>query len=237
MWALSALGLSVAMLGALLYSFGSMLLELPRRRHPWVALAALGILAVSIWIWLGERVVLPAVLQLLVDDLSPEVKEVRELSKGAGFAAIASMLLALCVTLSPGERDAAAVSARLASLRRWLYVAAALLVAGLLEVAFLLHWPVARLASPEAEAVAQLAAAVTTEAGTLLSILLALTYGSAAWILHERARSLAPAEAGEGWLKERGFGSTLGQHLVRVVALLAPLVAGGPLTALLESLA
>lgn len=235
-WALSALGLTLALLCSVVFAFGSMLLELPRRHHRWVGAAALGILGLSVWIWLGERVVLPGVLHSLVEDLSPAVKEVRELSKGAGCGAITSMLLALCVLLAPGERSAAAVSARIAGLRRWMYVAATLLVAGLLEVGFLLHWPAARLDEVEAAAVAQLAAAVTTAAGTLLSILLALTYGSAAWLLRERALTLAPEVQREEWLKESGFGSSLGQHLVRVFALLAPLVAGGPLTALLDAL-
>lgn len=236
-WALSALGLTVALLGSLVFAWGSMLLEVSPRGRASVAFAAFVVLGLSIVIWLRRTVVLPDVLQLLVNALSGTVREVRELSKGAGFAAIASMLLALCVTLAPGERSAEAVSARLSSLRRWLYVAAALLVAGLLEVAFLLHWPVARLEGVEAQAVAKLADTVTTAAGTLLSILLALTYGSAVWILRARALSLAPTEERGEWMSAQGFGSSLGQHLVRVVALLAPLVAGGPLTALLDALA
>ncbi|MDX1502746.1 MAG: hypothetical protein R3325_10325 [Thermoanaerobaculia bacterium] len=214
----------------------------PRRRRLMLGAAAAAAGA-GIAVFFAESKVLPHFVQILVDDLPPAVVEMRRWLKGLSAAAIVTMVFAFGAPLAVarGDRTLVHLAGQTRRLRTLLFVGTALLVAGLLEIAALLRWPAVQLAKPEGEAVRQAADALAVAAGTLLTVLLLATYGVAALILRARIASLAREEALDAKavtaeLEEQGAGVGLFQQVARLVALLAPLLAGGPVTTILDML-
>jgi hypothetical protein len=206
---------------------------------------ALGLIA-----WRRQVAILPDVLQILVDHLTHAgtctesacnpVKAYRELTKGLSVVAIIGLVFSCSATLLAGARDLHYLADQTRRLRIGLFIAAALLVAGVMEVSLLLHWPTARLPARDAAAIIALADTVSIGNGTVLSLLLVATYGVASLVVldrvRERAAEIEPDRTRrEEWLADNDLASMPTQQLLRVLALVAPLVAGGPLTSLFES--
>lgn len=241
-WALSGIALTLAMIVALIASVAvssAVLRPFGARGRRWMAAAVLICLALGVFVWRNETAMLPSVLQERVDAIAQGVKQARELSKGAAVALILGLLLSMCATLAPCERTAAAVAARTRQLRVLLFVSAGLLVAGVVEISFLLRWPQTRLGPEEAKALGALADSITTAGGGVMAMLLIAGYGISSWTLMTRARSLAPLAtepARHEWLAANGLDSSLTQHLSRALVMISPWVASGPLSSLLDSL-
>jgi hypothetical protein len=133
------------------------------------------------------------------------------------------------------EFDETQLMQRIRLLRPILYVGAATLVIAVLRLSAVHGWATSYLA-PEGElgkSVASLTNGIVGTLGTLLTLLLAGIYLPAVIILRARLRQLAAQQADpEAWMASHGVGLSLSQFLPRVVALLAPLLAG-PLGAIL----
>ena len=127
-------------------------------------------------------------------------------------------------TLLAGARDLQCLADQTRRLRIGLFIAAALLVAGVMEVSLLLHWPPARLPPRDAAAIIILADTVSIGNGTVLSLLLVPPYGVASLIVFDRvqvrAAQLMPDRTKrEEWLTDNGLASLPAQQLLRVLPL------------------
>jgi hypothetical protein len=177
---------------------------------------------------------LPDVLQILVDHLTHPgtckenacnpVKAYRELTKGLSVVAIIGLVFSCSATLLAGARDLQCLADQTRRLRIGLFIAAALLVAGVMEVSLLLHWPPARLPPRDAAAIIILADTVSIGNGTVLSLLLVPPYGVASLIVFDRvqvrAAQLMPDRTKrEEWLTDNGLASLPAQQLLRVLPL------------------
>jgi hypothetical protein len=142
------------------------------------------------------------------------------------------------------ERSANTLRTQHRRLQAVLFAGAAVLVAGVIEMDALYHWAttVATLPGlPKGTAEAITASAIIPT-GTFFSLFLAAAYVPAALILRERALELAstalpsegPAAQGE-WLQKRGLGISVSAQLTSLMALLGPVLAGGPLNALAQA--
>lgn len=136
------------------------------------------------------------------------------------------------------------IAERMRLLRVMLYFGTALLVIVSLRFSTELRWAADLLrawnpASPGPAADAALKpiegyfSVITTTAAATNTLIMAAVYVPAALVLRGRAHRLAAEVTGEGptparekWLQERGLAFSLAEHLPRVAALLAPLLAG-----------
>jgi hypothetical protein len=122
---------------------------------------------------------------------------------------------------------------------RWqLYVGTVLLVAGVMEVGGFHRLPTPYLSPEDAKAVDAIASMTSLSVGTVLTLMLLAIYGPAALVLRMRVMAVAARENPkdpDAWIREHGLESSLPQHLTRLAAVLAPLLAGGPLTMLLKA--
>jgi hypothetical protein len=146
------------------------------------------------------------------------------------------------VALTGEEREVGPVrllASRISWVRWLLYLGTVLLVAGVMEVGGFHRLPTPYLSPTDAKCVDAIASMTSLSAGTVLTLMLLAIYGPAALILRMRVFALAARENPENpevWIKEHGLDSSVPQHLTRLAAVLAPLLAGGPFTALLKAL-
>lgn len=147
-----------------------------------------------------------------------------------------------CVLAFPlsGPRGAAHFRERFGALNRVLYAAAGVLVAGVLQ-SHLMHDLPSSLLGEGAESYRNLARAVSVSNGTLWTLLLLGLYIPAAVLLRGQTLRLATRVVGaamgeklEEWLRDQGMAFSPTEQLSRIVALLSPLLAGGPLIQVLE---
>jgi hypothetical protein len=146
----------------------------------------------------------------------------------------------------PGA-DVSAAAAMLArhqrQIRLLLYTGAAALVAGTLEVSALYTWAVQQLPATSEYAAGSkiIPEAMGWLAGSFYSILLAAIFVPTFSILRYEAEHLAdkakpnkPAVVREKWLVDHAIATSIPKQFVSAIAVLAPLIAGGPLSQLLE---
>lgn len=136
---------------------------------------------------------------------------------------------------------AASLNAQSRRLQSVLYAGAAVLVAGVIEVDALYHWALS-MTSLSAQAKA-ITTSATVPTGTFFSLFLAAAYVPAALILRERGLALAqavlplegPAARGQ-WLQSNGLAISVTSQVASLLALLGPVLAGGPLNAFAHAL-
>jgi hypothetical protein len=217
-----------------------------------VVMAALGIVAAGAMVAIsleGNPLTLPLFLDVLettFERIGLEAGSLRlHLFTGlAGAVAIlATFCSALCLVRDPSP-TVDGVRARLAMLRRVLYLSAPVLVAGVVQTSTLHRLPAAFLAEPAAGAVARFALGLAAATGTLWTLFLLGLYLPAAWILEGDVARLVESAVPDAsharrneWLAEAGLQSSPSQHLSRVAAMVSPLLAGGPMASLFEALA
>jgi hypothetical protein len=141
-----------------------------------------------------------------------------------------------------GQHLAAALHVQNRRLKTVLFAGAAVLIAGILELDSLYRWAasVAGITKPE-NAATLISAAAAVPTGTFFSLFLAAVYVPAALILRERGAALVRiALPGAGlpeqarWLEEHGLTTPVSSQITALVALLGPVLAGGPLNALAQ---
>jgi hypothetical protein len=124
---------------------------------------------------------------------------------------------------------------RIARVQALLFIGATALALRALEMYFLYRWPGAWLTGPMAQSVDEIALAVSTAYGSFYTAILASIYLPTAFILRSRASSLADEsvvgsmEDHNGWLAKSGLRFLPFQEFGRLLVVLAPLLAGGPL--------
>lgn len=162
---------------------------------------------------------------------------------GLSFASVALVLAASCAALGrpPGTGDRVDHLVRqLRRLQVLLYVSALALVAGVVEVTALMRWSTVLLpSSAAADAIRSLATIWPAIVGTTYTLLLIAVFVPAMAILAHRGRALAPdrdPKAADRWMEEQGLRSPLTAQVSRVLAVLGPLLAGGPAPLLLDLL-
>jgi hypothetical protein len=149
------------------------------------------------------------------------------------------------------------LSVQLRGAKVLMYTAAALLIAGVAETSALHKWPandtvegtvcpralplkwseLARTRDKYVAAVDTTATAISTAVGTVASLVLAAAYLPLAFLLRQRAyHIITPYARTEAWLGIHGFALQPTQQLAKVLLVLSPLVAGGPLSYLITLL-
>jgi hypothetical protein len=143
-----------------------------------------------------------------------------------------SLAVAACAILrqpNPNGLTEQQLLRRVKLLRLVLYVGAATLVMAVLRLAATHAWAVSYLA-PDIEpgkSITTLITGIVGSLGTTYTLLIAGIYLPAALILRERLRNLPSAQADpESFLATHGLSPTLTRILPRVMALIAPLLAG-----------
>jgi hypothetical protein len=191
----------------------------------------------------------------------PQIVRVMAVANALSLAASLALVAACCLLLLPvrlkpddrdGElpefdsesrlrRDLAPITHRLRHLRIFLYVGTLLLVVGVLRLQAVMDWVLTFLEPGDAEALAGLTSTVSSVIGAFYSLVLAAVYLPTAYVLKTRAEAAIDAsraaEEVKGKIRESTvFGQSPNAVLLRLAALLGPLLAG-PFTALLERLA
>lgn len=143
-----------------------------------------------------------------------------------------SLAVAACAIVrqpKPNGLNEEQLMRRVKLLRLVLYVGAATLVMAVLRLAATHAWAISYL-PPDTEpgkSISTLITGIVGSLGTSYTLLIAGIYLPAALILRERLRNLKAAEADpEGFLATHGLSPTLTRILPRVMALIAPLLAG-----------
>jgi hypothetical protein len=141
-----------------------------------------------------------------------------------------------------GEQSVDQLVNRIRRHRTILNASAAFLVAGVLEVGALYHWPSALLKQETAKAFDRIALGTALCGGVGFSLLLAGGHLPAVYVLRYRALTKVPTdlispdqdEQRERWLKARGLDAISTHELARLATMISPLVAGGTGVALLN---
>lgn len=168
--------------------------------------------------------------------------------RGLTLFAACILSAAACATLLPPRGREHAAQARqlklqMGRLNLVLYMGAGLLVAGVLEFSALQAWGLARLTDASAKLYAPAtSAAVAAIAGVSFLVLVAL-YVPALLLLHMRGEDLfdhirqtETKITREDWLEANGLAVTLPTYVTRFAAVLAPLLAAGPFSAVMKIL-
>ena len=185
----------------------------------------------------------------------PAVIVVMEFAIAFTFAATFTLIFAACAILLPraartpvgnGETDAAAegetekvrfqlkpISAQMADLHLMLYAGTILLVVGVLRLSSAYRWSLAfvSLESAQAKVVETFISSLVSDVGGFFTLVLAVVYVPAAYILHKRAQliveqSALPQKEGEEILKDRGFTFSIKEALPSSFLILSPTLAG-----------
>jgi len=167
-----------------------------------------------------------------------------ENTTGLVLAAAFAIAAAASCTLAepgPGEDRTDHLAQQTARLNRALYVGTAALVAGILQVTAAHLLPASLLPEPEGERLRAVVHGLAAGLGTVWTLVLLAIYVPAAMELRRRARTVAAAELPQAgpaerrdWLAKRELGVTALQHATRVVAILGPFLAGGPLAPMMS---
>jgi hypothetical protein len=216
-----------------------------------------GVLAV-LWMALNNDIYLgPAKMKQLLDATAFTLHGVRVLSSICDGLAVWAGLLVLatsCVILRRETDEPKELSRQLRASRILLNVGSALLITGVSQSAALHRWPVhdaERAAAccpamlPSATDAGKLSAfqkdvqttalAISTTVGTACSLVLVAAYMPLGVLLRQRAYAvITPWERTEAWLAMHGMSLQPMQQLGKVLLMLAPLLAGGPVTYLLN---
>lgn len=168
--------------------------------------------------------------------------------RGLTLFAACILSAAACATLLPPRAREHAGQARelkqqMSRLNLVLYVGAGLLVAAVLEFGALQAWGLSRLSEASAKLFAPAtSAAMAATAGVSFLVLVAL-YVPALLILHVRGEDLFermpqtdPPMTRDAWLQANGLAVTVPTYVTRFAAVLAPLLAAGPFSAVMKVL-
>jgi len=172
-------------------------------------------------------------LRATVGQVLPWINKFNRFGDALSLTGTICLAAAACATLwhkdVNKEFDETQLMQRVRLLRPVLYVGAATLVIAVLRLSAMHAWAISYL-PPDGElgkSVASLTSGIVGTLGTLLTLLLAGIYLPAIITLRARLRELAAKEPDpEAWMAQHGVGLSLPQFLPRVVALLAPLLAG-----------
>ena len=155
----------------------------------------------------------------------------------------ASSALALRDGRQPPAESARELVANRTRLARYLlYAGAAVLSVGVVQMHTFYAWPSAWLGE-EGESVHQMARAISTANGAFFTLLLLSLYLPAAAVLRARSDIVSrqlpaelPDEERSKWFAQVGLDTSPIKEMTRIIALLAPLLAGGPLGTVLDLL-
>jgi hypothetical protein len=233
--------------------------------HPNHALAAtavtttIGLVSTVLWATVLPQAYLgPPEMQAYLDATAFCVGHVRTLTAiFDGFGVWAAVLIVATsgVILANEVNDAEELSRQMRGSKILMYCAAALLIGGVSEVGALHKWPghetgpTAACATPGTNQlfteplparktrIDASATAISTSVGTVGSLVLAAAYLPLAILLRQRAyRVVRPWERTETWLAIHGFALQPTQQLGKLLLILSPLMAGGPVSYLITLL-
>jgi hypothetical protein len=170
-----------------------------------------------------------------------------------GFAIWAAVLTVTtaCVIIKNEVGEPEDLSRQFRGSKILLYTSAALLIAGVAATGALHRWPAHEPppCTPTAttpctpdpareKMIEETAVAVSTTVGTIFSMVLAAAYLPLGIVLRQRAyRVVRPWERTEAWLAIHGFALQPTQQLAKILLILSPLIAGGPVSQLVSLLA
>jgi hypothetical protein len=218
----------------------------------------LGVIAVVVCVWNRDGYLGPANMHDLLTATAFCRTGVRWLTASFDGFAIWSTLLVIA-TSSVIARNQVKTEADLSRQLRGsillMYIASALLIAGVAETSSLHKWPAndhlasqscplelppswqGRSAADFATEVDTTATAISTSVGTVFSLVLIAAYLPLAILLRQRAyRVVTPFARTEAWLGVHGFALQPTQQLSKVMLILSPLLAGGPVSYLITLL-
>lgn len=158
----------------------------------------------------------------------------------AALVVVATSALLIASEIDPRDDDAQEqLSRQFRQTKILTYCAAALLVTGVFVIAALHQWPAHELTlTPEEKtSLERTGAAISTGAGTIATLVLASAYLPLIMVLRQRAyRVVRPWERTETWLAVHGFALQPTQQLAKLLLILSPLIAGGPISYLITLL-
>ena len=236
---------SVAMLLKLLWAFARQL-AMPHRYRLYAALL-LASVAIAVFAHSNNP--------FAVNDINPLLArsfELLDMPKGvwllhATTPMVLVVLLLLIVTAwsvlerqpSEGVEAAAHLRKQIAHLNTALFVGAIMLVAGVVHASALHQLPGILIDREAAAAWARILNGLSASTGTIWTFLLLGIFGPSLYVVRERARRLAAGEASakedmDKWLADNGLKIQGPSLLTQILALLGPLIAGGPAAPLLH---
>lgn len=204
-----------------------------------------GVAAVVVAIWNADLYLGPTRMATLLEGSAfslPGVKWLSAVFDGFAFWAGSLVLATSSVILRHDVTTQEDLSRQLRASRILLYVGSALLVAGVSQSVALHTWPAccppSSIPATDAQGIAAFRAEVRTSAdavgaaaGTICSLVLAGAYLPLGVMLRQRAyRVVKPWERAESWLAVHGFSLQPTQQLAKVLMILGPLLAGGPVS-------
>jgi hypothetical protein len=167
------------------------------------------------------------------------------LAVGAGVVLFASARVIRNINAENAQKVATQLSGHQRLLRLMLYVGAVALVAGTMEVTALYNWAVGFLTIEDGyvSKLELIPTAMGALNGAYYTIFLSAIFAPALMLMHGMVNSAAivanptasPAERSK-WLSDIGVATDLPKKIFSVLAILAPMIAGGPLGKLLEIL-
>jgi hypothetical protein len=255
-WGISALGFALVALGSLsmsVFVFWSCAKELPFRERN-IAMILIGVMPVLLVAaaaasgdWLMSE---PSITSTLRKETMHRTEATQAVSVNTLFDKVSmlvflALIAAASATLISPLRTALtaeSLSRRLGHLRLLLYFGASALVLRALEMYSLYRWPGAWFPAETADLIDRIAIALSTAHGAFFTAILMSLYIPAAFILRYRANWLArqavrgTAEEREAWMMKMGLTVSPFQEVAGLFATVAPLIAGGSVTRVLDML-
>jgi hypothetical protein len=255
-WGISAIGFALVALASLAMSvfvFWSCVKEIPPRQRIETAclIGFVVVLLLALMIARGDWVLSePSITTSLRKATMHRTSATHAVSVDSFFDNVSAVLF-LCLiaaasaTLISPRRTALtaeSLSRRLGQLRLLLYFGASALVLRALEMYSLYRWPGAWFPAETADLIDRIAIALSTAHGAFFTAILMSLYIPAAFILRYRANWLArqvvrgTAEEREAWMTKMGLTFSPFQEVAGLFATVAPLIAGGSVTRVLDML-
>lgn len=155
------------------------------------------------------------------------------------FVLLAAAASAILLGPTVSKKSAEVLRRRITRLQALLLIGAAALAMRAIEMYLLYRWPGAWLTGPDAHSVDDIALAVSTAYGAFFTGVLASIYLPTAFLLRARAGALADGASvdnqqdRDGWLEKSGLKLVPLKEFAHLLAILAPLLAGGPLASVI----
>jgi len=203
-----------------------------------IASAATGSLSVSVFFNQDTGSPGPQLLRATVGQVLPSIFVYIRGFDALSLTAVFSLCCAACAILwkskpkpNPPLDPSTELRRRYRLLRGVLFTSAALLVVGVLRLSTTLNWGASFIASDSevAKFIGPLVSGIVSALGTFYTFLIAGMYIPAVLLLRARANEFAEAAntaAPDTWLSENGLTLSFSAWLPRIVAILAPLMAG-----------
>lgn len=177
----------------------------------------------------------------LLEGVKPALALFNGFAVWAALVVIATSSVVIANEIDPRDDDSQEqLSRQFRGAKILTYCAAALLVTGVFEIAALHQWPahgIDGLSDETRAAIEKTGAALSTGAGTIATLVLAAAYLPLIMVLRQRAyRVVRPWERTEAWLAMHGFALQPTQQLAKLLLILSPLLAGGPISYLITLL-